>query len=253
MVERDGHAVAVLIHDPAVLADPGLIQAVASAARLGATNARLQADVRARQAEIRASRERIVEAGDDERRRLQRRLHEGPERRLERIAKLLSRAMDATGIDGGGSIAKAEDQLIKTRDELRRLALGLHPGGLSQRSLAEALASLVADASLAAELDVAADGVPPTIAACVYFVCAEAIANASKHASAELVRIRVVVREERVTATIDDDGVGGADPARGTGLAGLRDRVEALGGTLSVEATEGRGTHLAAVIPMRDS
>ena len=252
MVERDGHAVAVLVHDPAVLADPDLIQAVASAARLGATNARLQADVRARQAEIRASRERIVEAGDEERRRLQRRLHEGPERRLERIAELLGRAKEATATPPGESIAKAETQLTKTRADLRRLALGLDPGGLSERSLADALTSLVADASLAAELEVSGDAVPPSIAACIYFVCAEAIANASKHASAELVRISVIAGEGRVRAEIRDDGVGGADPARGTGLRGLRDRVEALGGTLSIESAEGRGTYLAVVIPMRD-
>jgi signal transduction histidine kinase len=251
MVERDRHAVAILVHDPAVLADAGLIEAVSSAARLGAANARLQADVRARQDEIRASRERIVEAADEERRRLQRRLHEGPESRLERISELLSSAKEVTATGPGESIAKAEAQLSKIRDDLRRLALGLHPGGLSERSLAEALASLVADASLATELEVLAHGVPPSIAACVYFVCAEAIANASKHASADLVRISVVAGEDRVTVEIEDDGVGGADPARGTGLRGLRDRIEALGGTLSVQSSEGRGTRLAAVIPMR--
>jgi signal transduction histidine kinase len=250
MVEGDGRPIAVLIHDPSVLADPGLIEAVSSAAKLAASNARLQADVRARQAEIRVSRQRILETGYEERGRLERRLQEGAQRRLDQLRETLRAAQQSAAGETNEGIGKAEEQLAKTNEELRRLARGIHPGGLSERGLGDALASLVADLPLPVDLAVSTDPIPPSIAACAYFLCAEALANVAKHASATNVRVSVASDRDQVTVEVDDDGVGGADPTRGTGLRGLADRVETLGGTLKVTRGRGRGTRVTAVIPI---
>src|SRR6266542_80389 len=215
-VEREGQPVAVLVHDPAVLEDPGLLEAVTSAARLAAANARLQAEVRARVVELAASRRRILAARDEERRRLERRLHDGAEARLE---------------------------------ELRRLGHGLHPRVLSEQGLESALAALAKDLPLPVDINVAGARLPRRVAVAAYFVCAEALANVAKHAAAAHVAVAVTASEDRVKVEITDDGVGGADPAHGSGLRGLADRVETLGGTLRVESVPDRGTRLAADIP----
>jgi signal transduction histidine kinase len=146
LVEREGQPVAVLVHDPAVLADPGLVEAVTSAAQLAAANARLRAEVQARVVELAASRRRILAARDEERRRLERRLHEGAEARLGELAVTLRRGQgSAAGEQTRDQIAHAEDQLGRTLEELRRLAQGLHPRVLSEHGLADALAALAKD------------------------------------------------------------------------------------------------------------
>jgi signal transduction histidine kinase len=253
LVERGGRPIAALVHHPSVLTDRGLIEAVSSAAKLAASNARLQADVRARQAEIRVSRQRILEAGDEERGRLERRLREGAQRWLDQLGETLRAAQSSAGGETNERIGKAEEQLAKTKEELHRLALGIHPGGLSEQGLGDALASLVADLPLPVDLAVSPDPVPPRIADCSYFLCAEALANVAKHASATNVRVSVASDPDQITVEIEDDGVGGADPARGTGLRGLADRVETLGGTLKVTSGRGRGTRLTAAIPTATS
>jgi len=249
MVERDGQPLAVLVHDPAVLGDPGLVEAVSSAARLAAANVRLQAEVRARLAEIGASRRRILEAGDEERGRLERRLREGALRRLDEVAETLRRARRPAAGGADERLARAEIQLARTQEELRRLARGIHPRELSERGLAAALASLAGDVPLPVELAVSAAGDSPAAAACAYFVCAEALVNVAKYAAASHVAVSVRSDPGGTTVEVEDDGVGGADPGRGTGLRGLADRVEALGGTLTVDSPPGRGTRLVAVIP----
>jgi signal transduction histidine kinase len=250
MVERDGQPLAVLVHDPAVLGDPGLVEAVASAARLAAANARLQAEVRARLAEIGASRRRILEAGDEERGRLERRLREGALRRLGEVAETLRRARrPAAGGNADERLAAAEIQLARTQEELRRLARGIHPRELSERGLAAALASLAGDVPLPVKLAVSVAGESPGAAACAYFVCSEALANVAKYASASRVMVSVRSGSGGIDVEVEDDGTGGADPGRGTGLRGLADRVETLGGTLTVDSPPGRGTRLVAVIP----
>jgi signal transduction histidine kinase len=250
MVEWDGQRLAVLVHDPAVLGDPGLVEAVASAARLAAANARLQAEVRTRLAEIGASRRRILEAGDEERGRLERRLREGALRKLDEVAETLYQARSSTaGGNAAERVAKAETQLARTQEELRRLARGIHPRELSDRGLAATLASLARDVPLPVKLAVSVTGESPRAAACAYFVCSEALANVAKYASALHVTVSVRSDPGGTTVEIEDDGVGGADPGRGTGLRGLADRVETLGGTLTVESPPGRGTRLVAVIP----
>lgn len=254
MIERDGQQMAVLVHDPAVLGDPGLIEAVGLAAKLAAANARLQAEVRARLAEITASRQRILEAGDEERGRLEHRLHLGAERRLVELADTL-RGAGGSAVSGGTSerIAQSESQLARTQEELRRLARGIHPRALSEQGLAGALAMLAEDSTLPVDLAVATIGVPPNVEACAYFVCAEALANVAKYASASRVTISVSSSPALVTVQVRDDGVGGADAGRGTGIRGLRDRVETLGGTLTVDSPPGGGTRLVAVIPRGNS
>lgn len=250
MIERDGQPMAVLVHDPAVLGDPGLIDAVGSAAKLAAANARLQAEVRARLVEIRASRQRILEAGDEERGRLERRLHGGAERKLGEVA-------DTLGVAGGFAVSgvtrerivQSERQLARTQEELRRLARGIHPRALSEQGLAGALAMLAEDSMVPMDLAVAAIGLPPNVEACAYFVCSEALANVAKYASASKITISVSSSQDLITVRVRDDGVGGADAGRGTGLRGLRDRVETLGGTLTVDSPPGGGTSLIAVIP----
>ncbi len=249
MVQRDGQPLAVLVHDPAVLGDPGLVQAVSSAARLAAANARLQAEVRARLAEIGASRRRILEAGDEERGRLERRLRDGALRRLDEVAETLRRARRPAAGGADERLARAGIQLARTQEELRRLARGIHPRELSESGLAAALASLARDIPLPVKLSVSVTGASPGAAACAYFVCSEALANVAKYASASNVEVSVRSDPGGTTVEIEDDGVGGADPGRGTGLRGLADRVETLGGTLTVDSPPGRGTRLVAVIP----
>jgi signal transduction histidine kinase len=251
IVEREGQPVAVLVHDPAVLEDPGLLEAVTSAAQLAAANARLQAEVRARVEELAASRRRILAARDEERRRLERRLHDGAEARLEEVAATLRRGQrSASGEGTREQIAHAEDQLTRTLEELRRLGHGLHPRVLAEHGLESALAALAKDLPLPFEINVASTQLPQQVAVAAYFVCAEALANVAKHAAAAHVAVAVTVGDGRVRVEIADDGVGGADPLRGSGLRGLADRVETLGGTLRVESVPGRGTRLAAEIPL---
>jgi signal transduction histidine kinase len=249
MIERDGQPLAVLIHDPAVLGDPGLVGAVYSAARLGAANARLQAEVRARLAELAASRRRIVAAADEERGRLERRLRDGAQRQLSDLAQTLSSArQSASGHVTAERIAQAELQLARTEDDLGQLGRGLHPRQLAGQGLAAALAALAGDFPLRVVLTVPAVRTSPPVAACAYFVCSEALANVAKHASASSVEITVTARGDVISVEVADDGAGGADP-RGRGIRGLADRVETLGGTLIVTSGPGQGTRLIAVIP----
>jgi signal transduction histidine kinase len=251
VVEREGQPVAALIHDPAVLEDPGLLEAVTSAARLAAANARLRAEVQARVVELAASRRRILTARDEERRRLELRLREGAERRLGELADTLRRGRrSASGERTKDQMARAEDQLARTLEELRRLAHGLHPRVLAEQGLQSALAALAKDCPVPVQITVTSNQVPSWVAVVAYFVCAEALANAAKHAAAAHVTVAVTVGEGRLRVDIADDGVGGADPGRGSGLRGLADRVETFGGTLRVESTPGHGTRLAAEIPL---
>jgi signal transduction histidine kinase len=250
VVEREGQPVAVLVHDPAVLEDPGLLEAVASAAQLAASNARLRAEVQARVEELAASRRRILAARDEERRRLERRLHDGAEAQLGKLAATLRRGQgSAAGEQTRSQIAHAEQQLVRTLEELRRLAQGLHPRVLAEHGLAAALAALAKDLPVPVDLHVTGSQLPERVAVVAYFVCAEALTNTAKHAAAARVTVAVTAGDGQLRVKITDDGVGGADPARGSGLRGLADRVQTIGGTLWVESVPGHGTRLAAEIP----
>jgi len=251
MIGGEGRPIAALVHQPAVLEDPGLREAVSSAAQLAAANARLQAEVLAQVVELRASRRRILEAGDEERRRLERRLREGAQQRLERLAEQLRRIRLSARSDAAAErIGRTEAQLARALEELRRLAHGLHPRVLAEAGLAGALAALAEHAPVQVEVVAPAAKLPAEVEAVAYFVCSEALANIAKHASASRVSVSVTTGDARVRVEVADDGLGGADPTRGTGLRGLADRVEAIGGTLHVESPSGWGTHLTAEIPL---
>jgi signal transduction histidine kinase len=245
-----GEPIAVLVHDPAVLEDATFVEAVASAARIAVSNARLQAEVRAQVMELAASRRRIVEAADAQRRRLERELREGAEQRLIRVEELLAQAHEAAGTRAGEQLTAFEKDLQGARAELRNFAQGIHPAALTEGGLAAALPELAVRAGMPVELEISVGTVPPAVEAAVYFVCAEALANAAKHAEAASVTVRVSQSIGLLFLTFTDDGVGGADAGKGSGLRGLTDRVEALGGQLSIRSPMGGGTRLDATIPV---
>jgi signal transduction histidine kinase len=249
-IELDGQRVAVLVHDPAVLDDRGLVDAVAAAARLAAANAGLQAEVRAQLAELRASRLRLVQAGDEERRRLEQRLHDSAERRLAEVGHELARRRDGGGdTEAGQRVRRAEEHLALTLGELRELAAGLHPRVLSERGLAGALSALAKRSPV--PVDVVAPGVPlpEQIEAAAYFVCSEGLANVAKYASASRAGVSVRTANGRAIVEVTDDGRGGAQIGQGTGLRGLADRVEALGGALRLDSPLGGGTRIEVELP----
>jgi signal transduction histidine kinase len=251
-IDLDGQRVAALVHDSAVLEDPGLLDSIAAAARLAAANARLQAEVRAQVVELNASRLRLVRAGDEERRRLEQRLHDSTERRLAELTRELERARERPGAapDAAARMRRADEHLALTLAELRQLAAGLHPRVLRERGLAGALAELAAQSPVPVEVTVADVRLPEDIEVAVYFVCSEALANGAKYASASRVWLSVETRQGLVHVKVADDGRGGAVIGGGTGLRGLADRVDALGGALSLDSPPGGGTRLAVELPL---
>lgn len=250
-VERDGRRVAVLVHDSAVLDDHRLLDAVGAAARLAATNAGLQAEVRARVAELGASRLRLVQVGDEERRRLEQRLHESAERRLAELARELgqSRRNGEVRTEAEERLRRAEEHLALTLDELKELAAGLHPRVLSERGLAGALEVLAERSPLPVDVLAPAAQLPDEIEAAAYFVCSEGLANVAKYASASRAAVSVRAADGQVIVEVADDGRGGAEIGAGSGLRGLADRVETLGGSLRVDSPPGGGTRLQARMP----
>ena len=248
-IDRDGKAIAVLVHDAAVLDDPGLSDALATAARLAAANARLQAEVRVQLDELAESRRRLVHAGDEERRRLERRLRETVERRLTELARRLEHAQRGTA--DAAHLSRVRQQLDRALDELRDLAAGLHPGDIDEGGLTAALASLAARSPVPVDLRITDVRVPEELETAAYFVCSEALANVIKYANASRAVISIEERAERLHVEITDDGVGGAALGDGSGLSGLADRVEALGGTLELDSPPGGGTRLSVELPLR--
>jgi signal transduction histidine kinase len=214
--------------------------------------ARLDAELLARLEELRASRARVVQAGDAERRRLERDLHDGAQSRLLGILLLLGqvrRRIDANP-EAVSLLDRAQDELKTSLAELRELARGIHPSVLAERGLEPALHALAARAPVPVTIDANGDErLPGPVEVAAYYVVSEALANVAKYAFASQATVAVRRTAGRVTVEIEDDGVGGADAARGSGLRGLADRVGALDGTLSLESPAGRGTRLRAEIP----
>jgi signal transduction histidine kinase len=251
ILEHDRKRLAALVHDAALLDEPELVRAVGAAATLALENTRLQAELRAQLAEVRASRARIVEAGDAERRRLERDLHDGAQQRLlgVRLALQLARGqLAAGGAELDGLLAEADAEAVDALAELRALARGIHPAILTEEGLPAALAALARRASIPVELTVGPERLPAAVEATAYFVTAEALANIAKHAHATHATIDVTRTNGRLTVEIADDGTGGADPDA-PGLRGLRDRVEALDGHLHIQSPPGHGTQVTAAIP----
>jgi signal transduction histidine kinase len=247
-IHMDGTVVAVLRHDPGLLVEPALTSAVALAARLLQQNAQLQAEVRAQVVELQASRLRLVRAADQARSRLEAGLHSGTQQRLARLAEHLATSPATDELRR--LLAGAQEQLARTSEELDRLASGLHPRVLTEHGLAEALRSLGDRRDLPVRVDEVPQSLPADVAAAVWFVCSEAVANSVKHGRASAVTIAVGCTDAVVTILVEDDGVGGADPSAGSGLRGLTDRLEAYGGQLIIDSVPGHGTVLRATLPI---
>jgi signal transduction histidine kinase len=250
-IERDESEVAALVYDAALDDDPELVDAVRAAAAIAIENERLQAESHARLAELKASRERIVTAGDAERRRLERDLHDGAQQRLVAIALQLRLLKNRIHDDTSAQrlVATASDELALSLAELRELARGIHPAVL-EHGLAAALDSLASRSTVATTLSFEArERLPEQVELAAYFVASEALANVTKYSQAEHATIRVWRNGEAASIEISDDGVGGADQTRGSGLRGLVDRVEALDGELRVSSPRGAGTTVTARLP----
>jgi len=254
-VEHGGRRVAAIIHDAELEAGPELVQAAATGAALALENEQLKADLRARLQELRQSRRRIVHAGLEARRRIERDLHDGAQQQLVALsldlqmlrARMLNEEMR-------GLVDVVAEKLGTALADLRELARGIHPAILTEQGLAPALEALVARMTLPVEFEVHLDGrLPPSVEAASYFLCAEALTNVSRHSDASFARIAIAQAAGCLRVEIADDGVGGADLANGSGLRGLEDRLGAIDGELSLSSPVGKGTHLVATIPLEEA
>jgi signal transduction histidine kinase len=252
-VEHDGEPTAAIVYDAVLVDDPKLVDAVSTATALAIERHLLDAELRAKVEELRASRERLVEAGYEERRRLERNLHDGAQQRFVSLALNLRLARSRLDMDPEGAselLESAGRELQLGLGELRDLARGIHPAILSDRGLDAALAALAARAPFEVEVEVDSAGrLPLNVESAAYFVVSEVLANTIKHAHATRASIRVKRDAGWLSIEIADDGVGGADPERGSGLLGLTDRVAALDGRLEVDSRPGQGTTVRAAIP----
>lgn len=249
-IERNGEKLAAIIHDRALLENPHLVGSAVAAARLALDNERLQAQLRTQLQELRASRARLVRAADSERRRLERDLHDGAQQRLLAIGLALNLMRSRIADEGAATLlAEAEEELANALRELRELARGIHPAIVTDRGLAAAANALASRSPV--PVTVTADGrrFPPAVETAGYYLIAEALTNIIRYAHAT--RVWITIAGEQGTARIDvgDDGIGGADPKRGTGLAGLVDRVGALDGRIAIDSRPGGGTIISAEIP----
>ncbi|HWM74883.1 MAG TPA: sensor histidine kinase [Nocardioides sp.] len=247
IVQRDGEPVAVLVHD-AALRDDALLDSVSAAAGLSLENERLRAELLARLSELQASRARLVEAGDAERTRLERNLHDGAQQRLVWLAMTLALAETRLRDDPDGAasvLREARDELTSTLEELRTLTQGLRPAVLVERGLGAALDELRRRSPLPVALTATLPpDLPPHVETAAYFVVSEALTNAAKHSRASSIEVHTTVSDGALCLTIEDDGVGGAVPEGGSGIRGLRDRVEALGGRIRLTSEAGHGTRV---------
>jgi signal transduction histidine kinase len=204
-------------------------------------------------AELSASRARIVAAADQTRRQLERDLHDGIQQRLVSLglkARMIQKMTPPPAASIRRELSLLADGLFTVLDELREIAHGIHPAVLSEAGLGPALEALARRSAVPVELDLRL-GSPPGQQAGVaaYYIASEALANAAKHAQASVIDLRVHGDDNALVLLIRDDGIGGADPSRGSGIIGLKDRVEALGGTISVLSPPGRGTTLHVRLP----
>jgi signal transduction histidine kinase len=223
-----------------------------AAMRIFASRAAAELERRRQEVALRRSRGRVIEAADAERRRVGRDLHDGAQQRLLAVANLLKlaqRKLDS-GDEARDILRLAGDELGDAQAELRDLARGLHPVALAERGLRSALESLTVGCTFGVRLDVGVDELPDDAELAAYFVVSESLTNAQRYAGAEAVGVRVVADADGLLVEIVDDGAGGADPAGGTGLRGLADRIDALGGRLEIHSPPGEGTRVSARLPL---
>jgi signal transduction histidine kinase len=250
LVTARGEAVAALVHDPALLDEPALVESVQATAGLVLENERLAAEVRSQLAEVRASRGRIVAAGDAERRRIERNLHDGAQQRLVTLSVVLGLEASRVDADAADALLRAQDDVEQAIAELRELARGIHPTLLRDEGLQAAVEALARRAPLTVNVQGAVrERLPDPVELAAYFVVAEALTNVVKHASANQASVLLEQHPGQLCVTVADDGPGGARITAGSGLAGLRDRLEALDATLAVESRTGRGSTIRAELP----
>ncbi len=251
-IENEGTPVAAILHDADLAEASDLVCAVGAAAALTLENERLDAELRARVDELHTSRARIVTAGYAERRRLERDLHDGAQQRLMALGINLRLARDliASDAEAAALLDASLEELNEATRELRELARGIHPAVLTERGLQTALNGLALRSPVQVELVRTPDErLPSSVESAVYFVVAEALTNVARYAHAHTVNVSVVRTNGEVDVQVSDDGVGGADPAHGSGLRGLSDRVAALDGRLDLRSPDGDGTTVRARIP----
>jgi signal transduction histidine kinase len=252
-VTLDRRRIGAILHDPTVLEDPDLLEAVGAAAALALQREQLEAELRAKVEELEKSRSRMIRFGLAERRRLERNLHDGAQQRLVSLALDLRLARDMVRRDPNQAesvIDSAGEGLGQALEELRELARGIHPALLSDRGLDPAVETLANRAPLPVEVEATlGERVPEPVELAAYFVVSEALTNVVKYAQASQARVRLERANGRVLVEVADDGVGGAQPDRGSGLRGLADRISALGGRFEVDSAPGSGTTVRASIP----
>jgi signal transduction histidine kinase len=252
VIDRDGVPVAALLHHPSLDDEPELLDAVSAAANIALENGRLHAELRARLEELRGSRGRVIEAGQKERQRLERNLHDGAQQRLISLSldlRLLEQRLGGDP-DAQASLDQARREIALSLEELRDVARGIHPAVVSGHGLAVALESLVARAPVPVRMTIEVEGrVHERLEVAAYYVVCESLANIGKHAQATSASVDVARMNGDIVVEVVDNGVGGADSERGTGLRGLADRVEALGGRLRVWTPRGGGTRVRAEMP----
>ena len=255
-LEHAGRPLAAIVHDPVLREDPTLVRSVMAVLRLAVENERLDGALQTQLEEVRASRARLVVAAEEERRRIERDLHDGAQQRLVAVTLALQQARQAAN-DGAelpeleARLAAAADELRGAITDLRELARGIHPALLEDEGLPAAVTALARRASLPVDTRFELAGrLPRHIEATAYFFVAEALTNATRHAHAN--RADVVIRADgdMLELVVEDDGVGGADAARGTGLPGLADRVASVDGRLTIDSPAGGGTRIRAEIPV---
>jgi signal transduction histidine kinase len=254
-VELAGRPIALLVHATPPAEERELVQAAGAAAALALDNERLDAELRANVNELRESRARIVESADAARRRIERDLHDGAQQQLVTLAlnlRLARARVERDPAAAGELLDAASAELDAAIRDLRELARGIHPAVLSEHGLGSALESLASRMPLPVEIGETPDErLSEAVEAAAYFVVAEALTNVARYAQATHARVDVAREDGRVVVRVADDGLGGADPAAGSGLRGLADRVAALGGRLDVHSPAGEGTTVQAAIPVR--
>ena len=247
-----GADLAAIVHDPIFLDQPSMLEAVGEAARFALENERLQAQMRAQLAELRESRARVVRVADDERRRLERDLHDGAQQRLLGLGMALQllRTRVGTDADTVALLQESESELQQALAELRELARGIYPAVLVDQGLGAAVRTLADRSPVPVEVKDAGERLPPRVEAAAYYVIAEALANVARYSGAGHAWVSVGPRQaDRIRVEIGDDGIGGAAPQNGSGLRGLSDRVGALDGVLTIKSPPGDGTCVVAEFP----
>jgi signal transduction histidine kinase len=250
-IEHRGQEIGLLRHRRDLLDRPDLLYSILETASLAIEIARLRAEVRLQLVEVDESRARIVQAGYEERRRLERDLHDGAQQRLVTLGIVLRRLQRSLPREARvlrPALDSAVDEIGHAIVDLRTIASGMRPPRLND-GLAAALSDLAREAPVRIDVEATEARLPPQIEAAAYFVVCEAVTNAVKHASPSHVLVQAILADGGLQLLVADDGLGGANAARGTGLVGLTDRVEAQGGKLLIDSPPGAGTRIRAEFP----